>query len=131
MCSIQQNYDKITISTDAALGTVTNVQVIHTDAVGKGCRDHGNCNGHGTCDYCTESCVCDKWYGHVDDIMGDDIQKDCSQRVCPAGYAWGSLPTSSSDGHELMECSGAGNFDRSRGVCICYPGFGGAKCERR
>ena len=59
------------------------------------------------------------------------MKQDCSQRVCPSGYSWGSLPTSSSDAHALRECSGAGSCDRSRGVCICYPGFAGVKCERR
>jgi hypothetical protein len=131
LCSIKEDYEKITISSNATLGTVAKVIVEHTDAVGSGCKDFGHCSGHGTCDYCTETCTCELGYGGPGAIVEPDISPSCNQRVCPAGYAWGSLPTSDSMGHELKECSGAGTCDRSKGACICFDGFAGSVCERK
>ena len=131
VCSIPENYDKITISTDASAGAVSKVRVGHTDSVGDGCKHYNYCSGHGTCNFCTETCSCQKEYGGAGSITGIDIKKDCSEMACPAGYAWGSLPTAGNIGHELRECSGAGYCDRTKGACICFDGFAGAKCDRR
>ncbi|GMH97852.1 hypothetical protein TrVE_jg3183 [Triparma verrucosa] len=131
MCSLQEDFDKITISTNAVEGVVTKHRVEHTDAVGSGCSDHNGCSGHGSCNYCTETCNCELEYGGTGSIVESDIKKDCSERVCPVGYAWGTLPTSSDMGHPLKECSGSGKCNRAQGVCICFEGFSGTKCERR
>ena len=64
-------------------------------------------------------------YGGPGSIVEDDIRKDCSERVCPSGYAWGWLPDSGNMGHSLKECSAAGTCDRSKGVCRCFEGFAG------
>ena len=112
-------------------GVVSKVVVEHTGAVGNGCKHLGYCSGHGTCDYCTEMCTCEKEYGGAGAIVDLDISPMCDQRVCPANYAWGSMPTSTSMGHEMMECSGAGHCDRSKGTCLCFEGFAGLTCERR
>eukprot|EP00520_Triparma_pacifica_P018326 CAMPEP_0118654522 /NCGR_PEP_ID=MMETSP0785-20121206/12440_1 /TAXON_ID=91992 /ORGANISM="Bolidomonas pacifica, Strain CCMP 1866" /LENGTH=611 /DNA_ID=CAMNT_0006547199 /DNA_START=136 /DNA_END=1971 /DNA_ORIENTATION=+ len=131
VCSLPEDYDKITISTDATAGAVVKARVMHTDSVGNGCKQLGFCSGHGKCNFCTEQCTCDKEYGGAGAIVGIDIKQDCSERVCPAGYSWGSLPTASNLGHPLEECSGAGICERGKGVCRCFEGFGGAKCDRR
>ena len=91
---------------------MTNQIVEHTDAVGSGCKDYGHCSGHGTCDYCTETCTCEKLYGGPGAIVEENISPRCDQLVCPAGYSWGTMPTSLDMGHPLMECSGAGTCDR-------------------
>jgi len=131
LCSLPEDYDKITVSTDAAAGAVNKKRVIHTDSVGNGCKQLGFCNGHGSCNFCTETCNCDKEYGGPGAVVGLDIKNDCSERVCPSGYAWGALPSDSLSGHPLMECSGAGICERGKGVCRCFEGFGGSKCDRR
>jgi hypothetical protein len=40
---------------------------------GDGCRAQSYCNGHGTCDLCTSTCVCDEGYGAPDDLIADII----------------------------------------------------------
>lgn len=40
---------------------------------GDGCRAQSYCNGHGTCDLCTSTCVCDEGYGAPDDLIEDII----------------------------------------------------------
>jgi hypothetical protein len=131
LCSLPGNYEKIRISTNATLGTVAPIRVIHTDPVGRGCVDYGHCSGHGTCDYCEEKCDCVKEYGGTGAIVDADISPSCNQLVCPAGHAWGTLPTVTNNGHGLMECSNAGTCDRSKGECSCFDGFRGLACERK
>jgi hypothetical protein len=55
------------------------------DGVGDGCAKMSLCNGHGTCDYCYETCKCFEGYGNVNtDLLatGSPIAMDCSQSMC-------------------------------------------------
>ena len=46
---------------------------------------------------------------------------DCSERICPAGRAWFSYPTSNEDSHsQMIECSGFGNCDIATGRYESY-----------
>lgn len=38
------------------------------DGIGEGCTKMKDCNGHGKCDYCYESCQCEEGYGASTDI---------------------------------------------------------------
>lgn len=52
------------------------------DGVGDGCAKMSLCNGHGTCDYCYETCKCYEGYGNTNtDLLatGSPIAMDCSQ----------------------------------------------------
>ena len=83
------------------------------------------CSGHGTCidnDRC--DCVRSRdgqvaWTGN-----------DCSYRACPLGIAWVGEVVSANNLHPLVECSNAGDCDRTRGLCVCYLGFEGVACQR-
>lgn len=50
--------------------------------------------------------------------------------TCPAGPAWGDIPTSATTAHDKTECSSAGVCDRSSGQCKCYTGYEGSACQR-
>ena len=50
---------------------------------------------------------------------------DCSQRECPSG----SDPMKSQGGLDGMDCSGRGLCDYSKGMCKCFKGFFGERCE--
>ncbi|KAH7467171.1 Tenascin [Phytophthora ramorum] len=93
------------------------------------CASLNNCNGHGRCDALTKTCECYQGYGASSDIT-DYRSPDCSLRTCPAGPAWGGIPTSPTASHIKIECSGAGVCDRSSGTCICYYGYEGSACQR-
>jgi len=54
----------------------------------------------------------------------------CFLGTCPSGLAWGDLPTSSSNAHELAECSNRGICNRNSGECTCFAGFVGGACQR-
>lgn len=68
---------------------------------------------------------------------------DCSERLCPYGYAHASSPQGSftavkkstdraiQDGHDWSECSNMGKCDRKTGACTCFAGFSGHACEKR
>lgn len=93
------------------------------------CVALNNCNGHGRCNYITSSCVCDSGWGASTDIALYR-SPDCSQRTCPAGKAWGDVPTSATKAHHLMECSNKGLCNRETGECECYSGYSGPACNR-
>jgi len=50
---------------------------------------------------------------------------DCSQRECPSG----SDPMKGNGGPAGMDCSGRGLCDYTKGVCKCFKGFFGERCE--
>lgn len=118
---------------DHMLDNVTRI-IESYNGMGPGCFDGAGCNDNGVCDYCTGHCHCFKGYGHkVDDIVttGNDVAKDCSQKVCPSGKAIADMATSWNTAHsKLRECSNAGKCDRSTGTCRCFPPWTGAACER-
>lgn len=57
---------------------------------------------------------------------------DCSERACPAGKPWFSLPTSATEAHAgLAPCSNRGNCDYyNSGRCSCADDFEGHACQR-
>jgi hypothetical protein len=93
------------------------------------CSQHANCNGHGVCTPETGTCACFEGWGADTDVTVYRAA-DCSMRVCPAGRAWGDVPSSSTTAHAKAECSNRGLCDRSLGVCACFEGFEGGACER-
>ncbi|KAG7379933.1 hypothetical protein PHYPSEUDO_007991 [Phytophthora pseudosyringae] len=130
--------DKITTPSNFAVGTFTvrtrdaggNTIEESSTIGGEGCTYVNDCSGHGTCTLLSKVCVCDTGWGAPTDVA-DYKSPDCSTRVCPSNYAWGSIPTSTTTGHDvLVECSGVGVCDRSAGTCSCFPGFEGSACER-
>jgi hypothetical protein len=50
---------------------------------------------------------------------------DCAQRECPSGPD----PMKGAGGAEGMDCSGRGLCDYTTGVCKCFKGFFGERCE--
>jgi hypothetical protein len=50
---------------------------------------------------------------------------DCSQRECPSG----SDPMKGQGGLDGMDCSGRGLCDYTKGMCKCFKGFFGERCE--
>jgi len=50
--------------------------------------------------------------------------------TCPEGRAWFDLPVSDGRAHSLVECSGRGTCDRSKGDCFCEEGVNGGACDR-
>lgn len=95
----------------------------------QGCGMLSNCNGHGTCTLSTGKCNCYEGWGADTDIAYYKAP-DGSKRVCPAGRAWGDVPTSATSAHALTECSNRGTCDRGSGACTCFPGFAGDACQR-
>lgn len=93
------------------------------------CVSLNNCNGHGRCNYATSTCDCDAGWGAATDVTLYH-SPDCSQRTCPAGKAWGDVPTSANKAHHSMECSNKGLCNRETGECKCFAGFGGPACNR-
>jgi len=89
------------------------------------------CSGHGYCVPEKGACVCDGGWGGPEDVHDGYLAPDCSQRVCPKGRAWGSVPTSATAAHAEAECSNQGVCDREVGLCICASGFVGAACQNR
>lgn len=100
--------------------------------LGNGCGNLRSCSNAGVCDYCFQKCNCFPGRGASTDIMGVGSAPaiDCSLRVCPAGRAVGSIPTSEKEAHPLAECSNAGVCNRVTGICKCYPPFSGSACEK-
>lgn len=104
--------------------------VFYISRVYSTCNAWKGCNGHGRCNGSTSSCVCDPGWGALTDIT---IMRspDCSWRTCPAGKAWGSIPTKREISHSLAECSGRGKCNRESGQCECEIGYTGGACQRK
>jgi hypothetical protein len=106
------------------------VVIAYNPLGGDGCSSMNDCSGHGLCNAATKVCKCMNGWGSPSDIS---IKKmpDCSQRVCPAGLSWNSVPTSSTTAHNVMaECSDMGLCASDTGECQCFPGFAGQACQR-
>lgn len=74
--STQTSYRNITIKNEDS------IPFSFFDGVGDGCAKMSLCNGHGTCDYCYETCKCFEGYGNGEtDLLsvGSPIAMDCSQ----------------------------------------------------
>lgn len=85
------------------------------------CPGEVACSGHGVClGPNTYRCQCSNgWQGG-----------DCSERSCPSGKAWFSEAVEEDDkAHSRIECSNMGTCDRTKGECICFPGFEGGSCQ--
>ncbi|KAG3247913.1 hypothetical protein PI124_g7381 [Phytophthora idaei] len=80
------------------------------------------CSGKGTCrGPPTYDCICNEGF----------TGGDCTERLCPKGRSWFDRPTEAPDtAHALVECSNAGECDRTKGECVCLAGFTGAACNR-
>jgi hypothetical protein len=50
--------------------------------------------------------------------------------TCPNGVSWVDRPYNGSVSHQLSECSGVGDCDRTSATCECYPGYTGDACQR-
>lgn len=100
--------------------------------MGTGCKNDNFCNGHGVCDWCSDKCICQEGFGSpVDTIMlGQNIRKDCSQKVCPSGKAIADIPSSATQAHSSAECSNRGICNRETGECKCFYPFIGFACEK-
>jgi hypothetical protein len=92
------------------------------------------CTAQGTCGK-NDKCTC---YLRQDEDEEANTQypaykgADCSQRTCPLGRAWVSMPSSGDHvlAHPKVECSNKGNCDPITGHCECFPGYEGKACER-
>lgn len=79
-----------------------------------------NCMGNGLCNTADCECKCRKGY----------IGGDCSQKMCPYGYAWADQAVATDVAHVMAECSNKGLCDRETGLCVCDPLFSGIDCSR-
>ena len=93
------------------------------------CAMHNFCNGHGTCVTATSTCSCFVGWGAATDVTYYRAP-DCSARVCPSHRAWSDVPVSTTQAHNLAECSNRGVCNRVSGVCDCFDGFIGPACQR-
>jgi len=50
--------------------------------------------------------------------------------VCPAGKAFGDIPSAADAAHALAECSNQGLCNRATGECQCFSPFIGSACEK-
>jgi len=103
----------------------------------------GDCSGHGICqsemyfvkDAVAGTAISQVTYDKAFDSMiaygcKCDVGfrgADCSQRECPSG-----IDTLGGDGGlEGMDCSGRGTCDYTIGMCTCFKGFFGERCEEQ
>jgi hypothetical protein len=95
-----------------------------------------NCNGHGTCqsladiavDDIPESTYSRAWDGdkHFGCVCDSGFRgPDCSLIECPTG----DDVMGGEGGAHGRDCSGRGICDYSSGVCECFSGFVGTRCE--
>ncbi|KAH9121742.1 hypothetical protein LEN26_010537 [Aphanomyces euteiches] len=87
----------------------------------KGCPGYVPCSGHGACSGAPSfKCTCAVGW----------VSGDCSQRDCPKGQSWFSLPVSNNLAHTTWTtCSDGGICDPITGECACEAPFAGAACE--
>ena len=93
----------------------------HIDVTVDVCTAVGDnkCNGHGFCAGAFEQCSCvDGWFGY-----------DCRNAACPKGRAWFDEAISTTEAHQLAECSNMGMCNRSAGICQCNEGYSGNACQ--
>eukprot|EP00953_Heterococcus_sp_UTEX-ZZ885_P013268 7584-Heterococcus_DN1.PRE.1 len=66
-----------------------------------GCSLLNYCSGHGKCSI-YKTCICEHGWGAPDELLiASNIARDCSQRTCPTGKAWGDLPQTAVLGHNM------------------------------
>ena len=80
---------------------------------------YNKCNGHG---------MCGKW-NNCECFAGYE-GSDCSRKSCPKGPAFVDIPSSDTEAHAPIECSGQGACDYLTGTCKCRGGFTGANCGK-
>jgi hypothetical protein len=93
------------------------------------CYDKGKrliCSGHGVCFNTSSSgsgsCSCyDGWAGILCQVSTS----------CPHGPAFADQPISSTEAHQMAECSNMGLCNRRTGECVCRVGFTGDACQYR
>jgi hypothetical protein len=67
-----------------------------------GCSLLNYCSGHGKCSI-YKTCNCEQGWGAPEELLiSPGIARNCSQRTCPVGKAWGDLPQSALVGHGLQ-----------------------------
>lgn len=77
------------------------------------------CSGHGACNNATGACDCySDWHG-----------LKCQLASCPQGRAWFDEPFTTSEAHQMRECSNMGICDINTGRCACRPGWIGEACD--
>ena len=85
-CGHPTNSKKLMIGTNAT-GTVKWMSIESSPLIGNGCQEMSSCNLHGTCDYCYNTCTCDKGYGNplFETYEYGAVRIDCAERTCPHG----------------------------------------------
>jgi hypothetical protein len=138
-CGREANYTGFTIRSIPVNpnGPYIPSQVLPSKPIGAQCNLMKNCNGHGSCDYCNNRCICNDGFGSARDLLfaqSNNFNNDCSSRTCPVGRATGTLPRmglAGSSYHRDIECSNNGMCERSTGTCKCYPGYVGSACQKK
>ncbi|KAL4102731.1 Dkk4p [Phytophthora ramorum] len=118
VCSCYANY----FSSDGTGGIGQRGDCGYVSGVVTACPGEIACSGQGTCrGPPTYDCICNQGF----------TGGDCNERLCPKGRSWFDRPIDTADtAHALVECSNAGECDRTKGDCICMSGFTGAACNR-
>lgn len=118
ICACYPNY----FSSDGNAGIGQRGDCGYVSGAVTACPGEIACSGQGTCrGPPTYDCICNEGF----------TGGDCNERVCPKGKAWFDRPIDTTDtAHALVECSNAGECDRTKGDCLCMSGFTGAACNR-